>query len=671
VTALYVSATILFIIIPNGALMGKIKYLFFALIFVACTGVRILTPEEVYDKAFLERVNTIKKRYSIGDFQGALADLNSMDDGTMNNAEKAMKYNLVGVIFYAQTDYKLALAQFNRAAEFSKADFSLTSEIFLNKSSTHFKLKEYQASFDSLKMVQIKGLLDRTVEKRYYDLRYKLGIQLGKPKEVVVAAINLLKTAKRIEDVDVSELRETLLENFRSLSDTHRVSILSRFEDENYKVIAYLGMREVESRYFMGDKGGAKDVLSWLRSNFGSDSEVKKYVDEFRFRIQNYSKVDIGSIGVILPLSNTKRSSFGKRALVGIDTALHYENNKKFSTKIFVKDNQDNPQIAIRNVRELIQKHHVSVIVGGLFPSTATIEYQEAKKYGVVYISLSPIYLKKEAKDHLLIEVQGSVESQVNALIENKFVETFGNRMAIIYPQADSGYAYMNEFWRKKEQGVLDIRALHSFPPKIKDFRNSVSSALGLKYKREREEELELWKKIHGLEKKSMVRRIQDLTPVLDFDWVFLPSYPFDTIQIVSTFKYYDAGKTVFVGGPSWMSRKLFNEQRNLGKLFFVGSHEDDINPKFTEFFKTYNQKRPTIVETLTFEAVNLGINLIQMDNYQEREELEKGMLNVKLLSGVTGSWKLVDGIWMKDMSLLRISRRRANKVNLIDSTNE
>jgi hypothetical protein len=581
-------------------------------------------------------------------------------------------YNLIGVIFYAQTDYELALQQFNRSAEFSKADYTLTSEIYLNKSSTHFKLNQFTESFDSLKMVRTEAFDASDIEKRYYNLKYKLGLQLDRPKDVVVASIMLLKKAKRIEDVDVSELREVLLANFRTLSDTHRVHILNKYEDKGYKVIAYLGMREVEARYFEGDKSSARDVLAWLKSNYNSDREVRKYVDEFQFRISNYSKVDIGSIGVILPLSNSKRSRFGKRALVGIDTALHYKNNKQFSTKIFVQDSQDNPQIAVKAVRDLVQKHHVSVIVGGLFPSTATVEYQEAKKYGVIYVSLSPIYLKKEYKDHLLIEVQGSVESQINSLFANKFVETFGNKMAILYPQADAGYAYMNEFWRKNEQGLLDVKSLHSYPKKLKDFREPVSKTLGLMFKRERKEELELWKKIHSLEKKSMIRRIQDLAPVQDYDWVFLPSYPFDTIQIVSTFRYFDAGKTVFVGGPSWMNKKLYKEQRNLGRLFFVGGHEDDINKEFTSFFKEFNTKRPTIVETLAFEGVNLGINLIQGDQYKERDELEKGIKSLKTLEGVTGKWSLADGVWMKDLSLMRISRRKANKIDLTPvETNE
>ncbi|MGB0360870.1 MAG: GTPase Era, partial [Endozoicomonas sp.] len=39
-------------------------------------------------------------------------------------------------------------------------------------------------------------------------------------------------------------------------------------------------------------------------------------------------------------------------------------------------------------INDLIQKHHVSIIIGGLFPDTAKEEYLEAKKYGVLYVSL-------------------------------------------------------------------------------------------------------------------------------------------------------------------------------------------------------------------------------------------------------------------------------------------
>src|SRR5690606_29042734 len=135
--------------------------------------------------------------------------------------------------------------------------------------------------------------------------------------------------------------------------------------------------------------------------------------------------------------------------------------------------------------------------------------YLEARKYGVFFISLSPVFLDKELKSHLLIEVPGSVQSQIDSLISGKIIESFGPRVAIFYPNDEGGQSYINEMWRRHQTDKIELTSVHQFDKNIKDYREPVTRALGLKFTRERQEELEVWKEVYKLEGKSSIRRIQ------------------------------------------------------------------------------------------------------------------------------------------------------------------
>ena len=57
-------------------------------------------------------------------------------------------------------------------------------------------------------------------------------------------------------------------------------------------------------------------------------------------------------------------------------------------------------------------------------------------------------------------------------------------------------------------------------------------------------------KKYYDSEKNVSVRRVvQKLKPLIDFDWVFVPSAPYNAIQIIPSFNYFDA--TELMIGPS------------------------------------------------------------------------------------------------------------------------
>lgn len=630
----------------------------------SCSNIKMLSPEEIYSGDFLKKIESIQIIYKDGDKKTALNRLRAMNDSALSDAEIAKKYNLIGIIYFSEQNFDQAIEKFEMAKNKSRIDRVLTSQIALNLASSYYKKDLYEKSYTYIKEVNSDVFSDKE-KTNFFKLKLVLAQQLEKPKDIVEAIIPLMHGKTLFKEVEESEYKELLVDNYRKLSSNERVYLLEEYDRKDNISVAYLAKEETLQRYYMGDRPGSEDVLSWLGSKYSTSEDVIAFIKEFQFRIENYSKIDVGAIGVLLPLSG-KKEEFGKKALAGIDSALNYGDNKVLAAKIYTRDSRNNAHIAKKMINDLIQKHHVSIIIGGLFPNTSREEYLEAKKYGVLFISLSPVHVKKEEKNHLLVEIPGSVESQVDAIMNEDFLSKFGKKIAMIYPETEGGLAYVNEVWRRAELGMVDIASIHSYDRTNKDFREPVSKILGLKFTRERKEEFDIWKEIYNLEKKkSSIRRIQTLKPIVDFDWVFAPAYPKDAIQIIPTFSYFDAKGVKFIGGPSWMSRSLVKEQRNLGQLYLVGDDPKDFDQSFSKNFKERNNKAPSLVETLSFEGMNLGLSIIEGTKFEKREELETRLINLRILKGVTGNWNLKEGIWMKEMDFLQVRGGTINKFDI------
>lgn len=631
----------------------------------SCSGISVINKVD-YNPKFLKRINGIKEIYKNGDELGALRRLDAMDDKKLIPAELAMKYNLVGVIYFSRPDYGEAISNFKIAHDAETPDREVQAKISLNLTSTYFKISDVTNGFKYSSDIDHQFLSNKD-QKKHFQLRYIFASQLDKKKVVVDSLINLLKDKKKFREFENSEFRDPLIENFRGLSATERVRVIEDDEFENLVIMAYLARSEVFQRYYMGDKEGAKEVLDWLSDHFAKNSEIKDFIKDFELRIDNVSKIDMGAIGIILPLTGDK-AGFGNKVLNGIDTAINSKasNKKDKLVNLFVKDSKNNEYVAANAINDLIQKHHVSLIIGGLYSSTAKAEYLEARKHGVLFISLSPIYLDKEFKNHLLIEITGSVQSQLEVLLSEDVLNKFGRKVAMFYPDSDNGQFYMNEMWRRAKDKNLELTSIQSYKKNVKEYLDPVKKLLGLKYKKERLEEYNIWKELYSLEKKkSSIRRIQILSPVVDFDWVFIPSYPDEAIQILPAFKYFDAKKITFVGGPSWLSGKLLREQKNLGKMYFVGDDPSDMSTSFMDRYKLRYNKRPRLIETLSYEAAKVGLAIVSQDDIVKRDDLEYKLIQAKKIRGITGVWNLVEGIWIKEMDFLKIRGGHINKVDL------
>ncbi|PIK14125.1 ABC transporter substrate-binding protein [Halobacteriovorax sp. JY17] len=635
----------------------------------SCSGISLLSgsdPSDLYTEKFMTFINAVKEDYKKGQSEIALKKLQAYQTETLLPTEKALRRNLIGVINFGEKNYEQGIYNFEMALSSSRLDKNLTAQIHLNLASSYYKMGYLDKAFSTLSITEFKNL-EAAESKKYHKLNYNLANELDKPSNAMRSIIWYLSPIDTLSGLKSEVMYEKLMGSFFQLEENQKKRILQEFEDEPFLVVGYLGYLEAEKLYYKGKKDEAKDLLGWVEDRYKNFQEVSLLIANFQFRLDNFTKMNPHSIGVILPNSGDK-VEFGKRALIGIDNGIRELNNKfegKPPFEIFVKDSEGSGVVGAYRVKELVEKNYVSVIIGGLFSSEATKEYLEARKHGVFFISLSQIYLPKEEKNHLLLEIPGSVESLIDNLFSEKMLAHFGKKAAVIYPDSERGRAYVDEFWRKARIHQVKVTDVKTYDKNKTDHRETIQKLLGLKYKREREEELAIMEDIHSLEKNHSTRRIQNLKPIIDFDWVFMPAFPNEALQIIPSFTYFDAFNLNIIGGPSWRSQALSRESYKLGSLYFVG---DDFSIKDKTFVNSFIDRykiKPRLIEMRAYDAFKVISSVLSDNSPGTRDELEMLIRNKENFSGITGTWVLNDGVWLKKMVPLKLRRGKIEQVTL------
>lgn len=634
----------------------------------SCSGVSMITPDrkvadnvdtsKLYRQDFLQKINAAKEKVRQGKNDLALKDLNAMKEANLSTAEKATRKNLIGVINFSSKKFDVASKSFEEALVLAKEDPALEAQIYLNLGSAYYKMNQNEKALSTLSQANYKNLQDGEA-KKFHQLHALLSQQLGKKEQSLSSLIRSLEDKKTITEL-TTEARYTQVEDaFKKLSNSERARLLEEFDGEKNLTVAYLAYKEAEMSFREGDQDKVKDYTDWIEKRYGDNSEVMTLVRSLGVRNQNNTtKIDVRYIGVALPLSGDLKG-LGERALAGIDIALEdmsQDPSKKY--RLEIKDTKGNPANGAFAVKDLIEVNNVAAIIGGLNSGEATKEYLEAKKYGVVFISLSKVLLPKEEKNHLLIEIPGSIESQVSLLFSEKMMSKIGKRPAILYPRNDIGEAYANEFWRQSKKNNLDITGLISFDTNQSDYREPIKNILGIKFNRERAEELDIVNDIAHLESKKSIKRLQNLQPQVDFDWVFVPALPREAVQLLPNFNYFDAFNLNFVGVPSWRSELMANEGYRSGNVFFMDESMSSAETPFTQKFFAKFKKQPNFVETIAYDSLKILSEVVESDSsYETRQDLDVALTKKGTLQSESGAWKLQDDIWIKDMSTFRIKR--------------
>ena len=303
----------------------------------------------------------------------------------------------------------------------------------------------------------------------------------------------------------------------------------------------------------------------------------------------------------------------------------------------------------------------VSTIIAGIEPDSATAYYEKTKKANVLYLSLAKVLTKAESKDELLIEVPGSIESEVGELVRLMEVGLDLTRVAIVYPDSLMGERYLEEFWRASKNSKIRVADAVSFSPKDKDLRAPIKDLLGLKYKRERVEELEVLESLYSKEK-SVIRRVQKLKPLINYDWVFLPATPLNAAQIIPSFGYYDAPNELIVGTMNWESNLIKRLSKTSKGINFL-SRGNVLEQSIKNDFKAKYNYLPKIAEERGILAISIIKSLFSSSDLSfisNRSELRGFIMSAGEINSILGKLELTDGRWRQ---MFKLAHYRYGKV--------
>jgi ABC-type branched-subunit amino acid transport system substrate-binding protein len=176
-----------------------------------------------------------------------------------------------------------------------------------------------------------------------------------------------------------------------------------------------------------------------------------------------------------------------------------------------------------------------------------------------------------------------------------------------------------------------------------------------------------LMQKIHSVQGGTSARRVQNLAPLVDFDWVLLPASPREAVQIVPSFNFFDAFNVKFIGGPSWQSRLLSKQSFKHNGLYFLGDKISSVSSSFKESFKSKYGTWPRMVEIMAYDAMKVVLDILSSSDFKSRDELDIWLKNKGSIDGSTGLWKIQDNIWVKEMTPFKL--RRGKVLNIFEKS--
>ena len=634
--------------------------LLLGLAFTSCSGISFIQgpAANLYTANFLQKIEQAKTLYKEGDYGAALSTLAAQEDSQLSVDEQAFKYNLLGVISFSQKEYAEAIKYLTQAQARNTRDQTLRAQINLNLASSYYKVGMWDKSYNIL----VEGdpaALSPDEQQKYYRLRFQTAKELGREAEEVGSLVSILAHHNSFAELKGDPYYGVLLAVMNPLSTSQKVRLLEQYVEPPTFVIGQLGQYYAEQLYYAGEISAAERLLSWVQSHFSQYEQIKAQVEDFIFRINNLAKIDPEKIGIVLPLSGD-RKKLGEAVLAGMDKALEALRSKhKDKFQLEIRDSEGRAALGALKVKELIEQHSVAAVIGGLFSEEAAEEYLAAREQGVMFISLAPIYLPREQKGHLLLELPGSVESQLNLIFSDEMLNNFGRKAAIFYPQSTQGKVYLDEFWRQASLHQVEVAAINSYPKRSTDFRGPVKKMLGLDAPRLRQEEFDLFSEAYAHEK-TTVRRIQVLRPQIHFNWVFLVASPKEAMQIIPSFAYFDAFGVNFLGGPSWGLASFQKQSSKLGRLYFTSDEGLEENALATG--KGF-PKAGKIIEERSFDALYLIADLIAQNDIRERADLDSALRDQGKFQGVAGEWNLRDGLWIKKMWPLQLKNGKLTEM--------
>lgn len=407
------------------------------------------------------------------------------------------------------------------------------------------------------------------------------------------------------------------------------------------------------------------------------------------------------TVGCVLPLSGPY-AIFGERALNGIELALYQsgEMGDGIPFSIIVKDSRSEPVATAEAVDQLDQLK-VAAILGPM--SAAEPAAANAQARGIPIL----VFTQREGITDMgsyVLRHFITPQMQARSLVSYAVEEMGVRRFAILYPDENYGWRYMNLFWDEVLAHGGVVNAVEPYDPNGTDFAEPIKKMTGLFY--ELPQELTPSKPTMpspqsptflldpDLSDKQLVAdplerlsgipldreainelgrrnpgRDDQWHPFVDFDAVFIPDAPKKAGLVIPQLAYYDIHDVSLLGTNLWNSKTLLQMSGEYmkGTLitdgFFAKSQSETVSHFVSVFQATYGRV-PGVIEALAYDSAMMVFQTMRQTATDSRRDLKRALLRIDGFEGVTGRTSFSpNGEAEKELQMLRIQRGRLVQV--------
>lgn len=459
-----------------------------------------------------------------------------------------------------------------------------------------------------------------------------------------------------IEEARRDEVRQTVISIIRSRLTVVELSrVLSEISREHFlaEVLIELTRRKIDEHDWKGaEEFLAKELERYPR--FARRSEVESFLTGIRDR----NVVDPSQIGLILPLSG-RYQQFGEQAFMGslMAAGIFGEDTKAPGEpfRLLVRDSEGDPQVAAQAVEDLILRNHVIAIVGPLLSHTSEAAAKRAEDFGVPLIALSQKEELTQDKDYIF-RLGLTHSQQVHTLAEYALNQLKLTRYAVLYPRDAYGEDFLFLFWDKVVAGGGEIRGVEGYDPGATDFGDQIKAIIGLD------------EPSRG-EKRMLERAGIELSPIVDFDAVFIPDSYRRGGLIAPQLAYYGVMNMRLLGSGAFNHPELIRLGREHVEdaVFVDGFYRASSRPQTYSFCRRFYQefsRDPGIISAQAYDATRLVVNLTRDFGVKDREALRQSLLGVEGYAGVTGNIHVnPEGEILRPLFLITVKGKRFEEI--------
>ncbi|MGK7925863.1 MAG: ABC transporter substrate-binding protein, partial [Spirulina sp.] len=309
---------------------------------------------------------------------------------------------------------------------------------------------------------------------------------------------------------------------------------------------------------------------------------------------------------------------------------------QKHLVSLIIKDDRDNPDEAVAVANELINQEKVIAIIGPPRSRSAIPAAEVAENAKIPMISTKSTNPQTTANKKYVFRATYTDELQGQAIARFSAQELGMKKAAVLYDIANDYSRYLAEIFKQEfERSGAEVVAFEAYTTEVKEFQ-------------------------------SYLEKIRDSRAEL----IFLPNYAEEVTQQAK--QIHDLGLDIaLIGGDSWGSL-LEESYSDLEGAFFAEVWTADFpNPESQQFLEQYNRAYQEPVNShaaLTYDAVNLILNIVQTQGKADPESIREGLANFQDYRGVTGSISYKgSGDPVKSLAILQIKNNQLEFYQQID----